>query len=385
MAIPILPARRKARQRKELPAVTAHDTLAVTLLTGFLGSGKTTLLNRILAERPLTAVVMNEFGETALDHRLVEGIEGPLALLTGGCLCCTVQGSLAPTLKNLTQARAAGQVPPYERVIIETTGLADPAGILSTLLHDRWLARRYHLDGVVTTVDAQLGEDSLARHPEAQRQVAVADRLLITKTDLASVGQVDDLKTALARLNPQAQIVAGRTQAIDLAPLLDIGGWRPETRPEAVRAWVAVNPERLAAAPLSIRGRGIGGSVTNHTARIQSYTLAFDAPLEWDGLTAALGMLVDFRGPQLLRMKAIVNVRGRPGPMVLHGAQHVFYPPVELPAWPDEDRSSRFVFITEGLDPQWVRKLLADFSQAAADGLVEQVHNAQARLLSMQS
>ncbi|MFN3594827.1 MAG: CobW family GTP-binding protein [Thiobacillaceae bacterium] len=351
--------------------MTADHRIPVTLLTGFLGSGKTTLLNRILRERPHTAVVMNEFGEVALDHHLVEGIEGPMAVLGGGCVCCTVQGSLAPTLKNLWMARAGGRIPAFERLILETTGLADPAAILATLLHDAWLARRYQMDGVVTTVDAQLGRETLARHPEAQRQAVVADRLVVTKADLASPEEIEPLVTELARLNPQATILVGSTSTLDVGPLLAIGGWQPQSDPAAVRAWLAA-PRAHAAPALLTRGKPAAA----HIARIQSFSLNFDEPLEWEGLLAALGMLVDFRGPQLLRMKAIVNVRGRPGPVVLHGAQHVFYPPQELPAWPDEDRASRFVFITDGLDPQLLQRMLAAFSQAARDGLIERAHNA---------
>ncbi|MGQ9861175.1 MAG: CobW family GTP-binding protein [Thiobacillaceae bacterium] len=364
---------------------TTDANIPVILLTGFLGSGKTTLLNRILREWPLTAVVMNEFGETALDHRLVEGVQGPLALLSGGCVCCTVQGALAPTLKNLVLARKDGKVSPFERLIIETTGLADPASVLATLLHDRWLGRFYRMESVVTTVDAQFGEESLAAHPEAQRQVAVADRLVVTKTDLVAPEEVAALQQTLARLNPQAGIVAGRSQAIDIHALLDSGGWRPESRPERVRAWLAVEPERLRAAPVLLRPRAAPAPKAVHTARVQSFSLQFDEPLDWQGLEAALGLLVDFRGRQLLRMKAIVNVAGRAGPVVLHGVQHVFYPPVELSSWPDEDRTSRFVFITEGLDADFVRKLLDDFSQAAKSGLIERAHNVHANELIAQA
>lgn len=349
---------------------TTNPNIPVILLTGFLGSGKTTLLNRILRAWPLTAVVMNEFGETALDHRLVEGVQGPLALLGGGCVCCTVQGALAPTLKNLMLARKDGKVPPFERLIVETTGLADPGSVLATLLHDRWVARFYRMQAVVTTVDAQFGEQSLAAHPEAQRQVAVADRLVVTKTDLVAPEEVAALQQTLARLNPQAGIVAGRTQDIDIHALLDSGDWRPVSQPERVRAWLAVESDRLQAAPVLLRPRAAHAPKVSHTARVQSFSLQFDEPLDWQGLEAAFGLLVDFRGRQLLRMKAIVNVAGRAGPVVLHGVQHVFYPPVELPSWPDDDRASRFVFITEGLDAVFVHKLLDDFGRAAKSGLI---------------
>lgn len=344
-----------------------HTPLPVTLLTGFLGSGKTTLLNRLLRHVPLTAVVMNEFGEIGLDHQLLEETRGPLALLSGGCVCCQVVGSLAPTLKNLAMGRADGKLPPFERVIIETTGIADPAPILDTLLNDRWIAARFLMDGVVTTVDAVLGGQQLDSYPEALRQVAVADRLVLTKTDLAREPDVEALRDRLAALNPAAaQIVAMQGEA-DFSALLNLGLFNPAEKHPDVSRWLA--QERYK----PVVGGGLLGTRARpapplHDERIRSFGLRFERPLEWEGVSAALEMLSAFRAKQLLRMKAIVNVQGRDRPVVLHAVQHVVYPPAELATWPDADRSSRFVFITDGLDEQFVRKLLEDFTHAAAAG-----------------
>lgn len=339
----------------------------VTLLTGFLGSGKTTLLNHLLRHVPLTAVVMNEFGEIGLDHQLLEQTQGPLALLSGGCVCCQIVGSLAPTLKNLAMGRADGKLPPFARVIIETTGIADPAPILDTLLNDRWIAARFRMDGVVTSVDSVLGEMQLDSYPEAMRQVAVADRLVITKTDLAQPAEVDALRERLKRLNPAApQIVAVQGET-DCAALLNLGLFNPADKHPDVAGWLAHQRYRPVTGGL-LKGKARSAGPALHDARIKSFSLDFDMPLTWEGVSAALEMLSAFRAKQLLRMKAIVNVRGRDRPVVLHAVQHVFYPPAELAAWPDEDRRSRFVFITDGLEEEFVRKLLQDFTQAAAAG-----------------
>jgi G3E family GTPase len=344
---------------------TAPELLPVTLLTGFLGSGKTTVLNHLLRHLPLTAVVMNEFGEIGLDHQLLEESRGPLALLSGGCVCCQIQGTLAPTLKNLFMSRANGTLPPYERIIIETTGIADPAPILDTLLNERWLAARHKLDGVVTVVDAVFGMQQLQAHIEAARQVAVADRLLLSKTDLASPQQIAAITARLAELNPAAAVIRVLNGAIEPAQITQLGLFNLHDKHPDVLRWLALSRYKPAARG-SLGGKPRPQAPALHDDRIRAFSLTFEQPLEWQGVQAALEMLQAFRPQNLLRMKALVNIKGQDKPVVLHGVQHLLYPPAELPAWPDADRRSRFVFITADLEEAFVAKLLTDFTQAAS-------------------
>ncbi|WP_324779541.1 CobW family GTP-binding protein [Thiobacillus sedimenti] len=338
--------------------VTSDSPLPVTLLTGFLGSGKTTVLNHLVRTLPRTAILMNEFGEVALDHQLLQKMEGPMALLSGGCVCCTISGSLSPTLKNLWMARQKGDIPAFERVIIETTGIADPAPVLDNLLHDNWVRARFRLDGVVTTVDAVFGMGQLDAHFEAVKQVAVADRLLLTKTDIATAEAVAALQERLAALNPAADIVTVTHGELDPAAVQNLGLWNAETRTLEAARWLKPQRYRPASA-------GPLGGAPHHDRRIQAFSVTIDDPLDRYGLQSALSMLLSFRAENLLRFKAIVNLRGEPQPVVLHGVQHVLYPEARLDAWPDDDHRSRFVFIVRDLEPAFVAKLLADFSGAA--------------------
>jgi G3E family GTPase len=307
----------------------APHRIPVTVVTGFLGSGKTTLINRLLRAPDLadTAVVINEFGEIGLDHHLVESAREDIVLLRNGCVCCSVRGDLVDTLADLRARAASGAVPPFARAIVETSGLADPAPVLQTLLGDPAVAGDYALAGLVATVDALNWERQRARQREAAAQAALADRLLLTKTDLVGPGDVARLKAALRDLNPSAEIV------------------------EAVHGDVA--PDLVLAAFDGPRTHGDGGHAHQHHAHdddIRSFVARFDKPVEWGVFADWLGSLISLRGADILRVKGIVNVAGLDRPVVVHGVHHVFHPPATLAAWPDADRATRLVMITRDLD-----------------------------------
>lgn len=344
------------------------EPIPVTLLTGFLGSGKTTLLNQLIQQLPRTAIIMNEFGEIGLDHQLLQKTDGPLALLQGGCICCTVVGALSPTLKNLFMASSRGEIPAFERVIIETTGIADPAPILDTLINERWIAARFQLNSVVTTVDAVLGEQQLDSYFEAVKQAAVADRLLLTKTDLVADDTVAALRTRLETLNPAAPILTVQHGQVDAAQILNTGLYDPASKTSNVTQWLNETRYRPVAATTLLGKTRAEAPV--HDNRIRSFSVTFDEPMEWMGIYAALQMLLNFRAKSLLRMKAIVNLKGKDKPTVLHAVQHVLYPPAELPEWPDGNHHSRFVFIVADLDAELVPQILREFNDAYAGGLL---------------
>ncbi|MEI9964635.1 MAG: GTP-binding protein [Caulobacteraceae bacterium] len=336
--------------------------LPVTVLTGFLGSGKTTLLRHVLASPRLSkaAVVINEFGEIGLDHILVGRVDDSTVLLSNGCVCCGLQDDLAHTLRQLFVRRASGEVPAFDRIVIETTGLAEPVSVIRPLLTDQLLADCCRLDGVVTTVDAATGAASLDHHPEAAKQIAVADRLILTKTDLVTEDERRALEARIRALNPAAPLIPVLNGEVDPGLVFDAGYYNPATRSADVASWLAADAYH----DHSDDAHGDHHHRGPHGAGVEAFCLTFDEPMAWAPLVQALRSLVAAHGPKLLRMKAVVAVEGRPQPVVLHGVQHLLHPPVLLDAWPDADRRSRFVFITDGVG----RDELAARLQACVSG-----------------
>ena len=337
--------------------------IPVSLLTGFLGSGKTTVLNRLLAHPDTgeTAVIVNEFGEIGLDHLLVESGGEDTVLLNSGCLCCTVRGDLIETMRRLFKRRARREVPAFQRLAVETTGLADPAPILHTLMTDPLLVNWFRLDGVIATVDAAAGAQTLDAHPESVKQAAVADRLLLTKTDLAEEAATERLRTRLRALNPAARILTVQHGAVEPAVLFNAGLYDAETKSPDVRRWLRA--EAYAEGHGHGHAQGHGHDVNRHDDRVRAFCLDYERPLNWDNFNAWIEMLITFYGADILRIKGLLDVEGQDRPMVIHGVQHIFHPPVLLEAWPDEDRRSRLVFITRGLDKAMFERTLKAFNE----------------------
>ncbi len=310
----------------------AHSRIPVSIITGFLGSGKTTLLNRVLQDPAMAGavVIINEFGEIGLDHLLIATPNENTVLLASGCICCTVRGDLVDTLRGLEKQRRAGELPPFDRVLIETTGLADPVPIMQTVVADEHVAPRFEMDGVVTLVDAVNGMAQLDQQREAVKQAAVADRLLLTKADIQPPDSA--LLARLARLNAGAEVLTVSRGAIAPGKLFG-ASLRPDAGRDALKRWLPA-PDETAYTPV-------------HDGDVRACSFYLDEPVSASGLTAWLMALASLKGANLLRVKGLINVEG--APVAVHAVQTLIHEPVTLARWPDAERRSRIVFITRGM------------------------------------
>lgn len=357
------------------------DQIPVTVLTGFLGSGKTTALNALLGLPRLdgTLAIINEFGEIGLDHLLIEVSQERLALLDNGCVCCTVRDDLIETLKAIDKRRGSPDLPPVDRVILETTGLADPAPILHALMIDPDLAEKYRIDGVVVTVDAVNGAATLDAHEQARKQLAVADRVLLTKTDIATPGQAEAARARIAAINGTAEVREIIDGAVSVDDMLGVGAFAQRVDGDRFAAWADDILRRVTgadhAATCSHPGcahphhhHGHDHHAHGHTADIATYAFVLDEPVQWSAFRQWLDYITALKGNDLLRVKGLVQIAEHPGqPLVLHGVQHVFHPPRRLEAWPTDDHRTRLVFIVRNIPRAAIEKTMSRFASVAPE------------------
>ncbi|WP_316239073.1 GTP-binding protein [Bradyrhizobium sp. SZCCHNR1015] len=344
--------------------MSSDSLIPITVLTGFLGSGKTTVLNHLLRQPGMDGVVaiINEFGEVGLDHLLVETSEERFALLDNGCVCCSVREDLVALLDDLSSRQARGALPPVRRILVETTGLADPVPVLHTLMTAPSVVARYRIDGVVVTVDAVNAISSFERHEEAVKQIAMADRILLTKSDLAEAGTLAAVEQSIRSINPTAPVIrVAQHGAIAPDAVFEAGLFTPQVRSERVEAWFAAAAAAHAQPHPDHHAYG---------KRISSFSLVVNEPIRWAAFSRWLDYVVALKGDDLLRFKALVNVEDRPqGPLVVHAVQHVLHPPIALESWPSDDRSSRLVFIVRDIAAHAIEHTLARFGEISRDSI----------------
>jgi G3E family GTPase len=328
----------------------------VTVITGFLGSGKTTLLSALLKKEEMknVAVIINEFGEVGLDHALVEHSDENVIELQNGCICCTIQGDLQKTMLDLIDKMTKGDISYFDKVIIETTGLADPVPIIHTLISSMDLQRIYTLDGVITVVDATNGEKTLDLQPEAVKQAALAERIIISKIDLIEKDKVLSLETRLRAINPSIKIIKSSFGNVSISDLINLGAYDPFSKSRDVKEW-------LAAESMDTHHDHDHDhhhvNVNRHDENIEAFSMTSDKPVNMMAFGLFKDLLMAQMGPDLLRLKGIINIEGKDRPAVIHGVQHIFHPVQWLERWPDSDKQTKLVFITRNVKKEQIEGL----------------------------
>ena len=323
--------------------------IPVTVITGFLGSGKTTLLSSILKKKEMqkTAVIINEFGEIGLDHALIEHTDENIVELQSGCICCTIQGDLNKTLIDLFDKMMNGKVSSFNRVLIETTGLANPVPIIHTLMSSIELIRIYSLDGVITVVDSVNGEKTLDLHEESLKQLALAEKIILSKTDIVDKDEIKSLIYRIKEINPVSQIVYSKFGNIPLEEIFGLGAYDPYKKSADVKNW-------LAAEKYKDKKHHHHHDVNRHNENIRAFSMMSENPVNMIAFSFFRDMITAALGANLLRMKGIVNIAGEERPAVIHGVQHIFHPVQWLETWPDNDRRTKLVFITQNIKKEQI-------------------------------
>ena len=325
------------------------NQIPVTVITGFLGSGKTTLLSFILKKKEMqkTAVIINEFGEIGLDHALIEHTDENIVELQSGCICCTIQGDLNKTLIDLFDKMMNGKVSSFNRVLIETTGLANPVPIIHTLMSSIELIRIYSLDGVITVVDSVNGEKTLDLHEESLKQLALAEKIILSKTDIVDKDEINSLIYRIKEINPVSQIVFSKFGNIPLEEIFGLGAYDPYKKSEDVKKW-------LAAEKYKDKKHHHHHDVNRHSENIRAFSMMSENPVNMIAFSFFRDMITAALGANLLRMKGIINIAGEERPAVIHGVQHIFHPVQWLETWPDNDRRTKLVFITQNIKKEQI-------------------------------
>ena len=323
--------------------------IPVTVITGFLGSGKTTLLSSILKKKEMqkTAVIINEFGEIGLDHALIEHTDENIVELQSGCICCTIQGDLNKTLIDLFDKMMNGKVSSFNRVLIETTGLANPVPIIHTLMSSIELIRIYSLDGVITVVDSINGEKTLDLHEESLKQLALAEKIILSKTDIIDKDEIKSLIYRIKEINPVSQIVFSKFGNIPLEEIFGLGAYDPYKKSADVKKW-------LAAEKYKDKKHHHHHDVNRHNENIRAFSMMSENPVNMIAFSFFRDMITAALGANLLRMKGIINIEGEERPAVIHGVQHIFHPVQWLETWPDNDRRTKLVFITQNIKKEQI-------------------------------